>query len=168
MRMDWTPGWTRPVGRTLVGMTLALGVAGCATIIKGSTQKLAVASTPSAATVSIDGVSKGSTPVTIDLKRGAEYALRIDLAGYQPYEMKLTKGLNGWVWGNIIFGGPLGVIIDASTGAMYKVKPEAVNASLIRGDLTVRPGRDGLFIGVTLSADSSWDCIGNLTPVPSR
>ena len=147
---------------------LLLTLVACASIVHGSTQHVQVASTPSAATVTVDGASKGATPVTIDLKRGATYAVRIEMAGYQPYEMELKKKLSGWVWGNIIFGGPLGVIIDASTGAMYKVSPSAVDASLSRGELATLRSGNGLYIGVTLAADPTWERVGTLTPDTSR
>lgn len=44
--------------------------------------------------------------------------------------MPLSANLNGWYFGNILFGGPLGIlIVDPASGAMWKL-PESVNASL--------------------------------------
>lgn len=151
----------------LVLATLVVGA--CASILGGgSTQKVQVSSTPSAASVTVDGEAKGATPVTLDLKRGKEYMVRIQMAGYQPYEVKLTRALNGWVWGNIIIGGPLGVIIDASTGAMYKVKPGAVDASLSRGDMAALQKGELLYIGVALRAEADWEQIGTLEPASAH
>ncbi len=168
MQLHERPDVARAGARSLTLGALSLALSACASIIHGSNQKVQVASTPSAATVTLDGVNKGATPVLLELKRGAEYAVRIEMAGYTPYEMKLKRGLDGWVWGNIVFGGPLGVIIDATTGAMYKVKPGSVDAALSRGDLTSSRTRDRLHIGVTLHVDSSWERIGTLTPALSR
>lgn len=152
------------------GLALAtLAVGACASILGGgSMQKVQVSSTPAAASVSVDGEAKGATPVTLDLKRGKDYMVRIQMAGYQPYEVKLTRALNGWVWGNIIIGGPLGVIIDASTGAMYKVKPGAVDATLSRGDMAALQSGKLLYIGVTLRAEADWEQIGTLAPASAH
>ena len=34
------------------------------------------------------------------------------------------------VWGNVILGGIIGIIIDFSTGAVYKVKPDEISVGL--------------------------------------
>ena len=48
----------------LVGMAV-----GCATLMQGTTQEVGISSTPSRATVSVNGGERGTTPVAVDLKR---------------------------------------------------------------------------------------------------
>ena len=41
--------------------------------------------------------------------------------------------VEGWYWGNILFGGLIGmIIVDPATGAMYKLDTEAVDVSLVK------------------------------------
>src|SRR5262249_51894650 len=42
----------------------------------------------------------------------------------------LTRHVNGWVFGNLVIGGPLGTGIDAATGAIFEVEPDRVFATL--------------------------------------
>jgi hypothetical protein len=37
--------------------------------------------------------------------------------------MKITKTVNGWVFGNILIGGLIGIAIDAATGSMFSLRP---------------------------------------------
>lgn len=48
----------------------------------------------------------GTTPVIAKLERKQSHLVRLELDGYQPYETTLTKSVSGWVWGNLVFGGP--------------------------------------------------------------
>ena len=42
----------------------------------------------------------------------------------------MDSSLSGWYWGNIVFGGLIGMlIVDPATGAMYKL-PEGVSADM--------------------------------------
>ncbi len=85
------------------------------------------------------------------------------LEGYQPYEITLTKKSNGWVWGNIIFGGLIGLVVDASTGAMYKLTPEQVEANLKSNDTaSIITEGNTLYVAVTLKPVASWKKIGNM------
>ena len=85
------------------------------------------------------------------------------LDGYHPYELTLTKKSNGWVWGNIVFGGLIGLVVDASTGSLYKLSPEQVNADLkSNGTASISEGESSLFVAVTLKPDEAWQKIGNI------
>jgi hypothetical protein len=148
--------------RTAAGITL-LASAACGTIINGSKQNVSFASTPGGATVFVDNQQMGVTPVSLSLSRKDHHDVRLTLPGYQPYEIKLTRGLSGWTFGNIIFGGVPGVVIDAITGGLYKLSPDQVEAALVSG--TAMRSGDGLVVRVVLSADPSWEKIGQLEPV---
>jgi uncharacterized protein YceK len=150
--------------RRFIAITLvAASLSGCATIMHGSNQPVGISSTPTGAQVFVDNQPMGITPVTATLSRKDHHTVRVEMAGYAPYEMKLTRGVSGWVWGNLVFGGIPGLAIDAITGGLYKLTPTEVNATLTRPTATL----DGqaLMIAVVLSADPSWQKIGQLEPL---
>jgi hypothetical protein len=144
------------------GLTLAL--VACATIMQGSRQEVSFGSTPSSAALTIDGNQVGSTPYAAKLKRKDKHIVRIELAGYQPYELAMSRGTSGWVWGNIVFGGLPGLIVDAITGAMYKLKPEEVQAALAQQGARVDRQSDMLVVMVTMRPDPRWEPIGSMMP----
>lgn len=112
-------------------MALALVVlfVGCATIIHGTTQDIQVSSQPSGAVVRVNGTTT-TTPGVLKLERKRPYALVFEKEGYQPVEVHLKQTTDGWVFGNVIFGGIIGLVIDFSNGAAYKLTPSEVNAVL--------------------------------------
>lgn len=119
-----------------------LTLTGCATIISGSTQAITIKSVPEAAKLSItnksgEKIHTGETPATVTLKRGAgffqpqHYQVTLEKDGYQTKTVSVSGTLNGWYIGNLIFGGPLGIlIIDPLTGAMYSLTPSEVTTGL--------------------------------------
>jgi len=142
---------------------LVPGLTGCATIMDGSHQTIGFSSTPSNATVIVDGKVLGKTPLTEDLSRKDNHTVKITLAGYMPYEMTMTKKTNGWVWGNIVFGGLIGLVVDAAGGGMYKLTPEQLHAELQKqGNAAVTISDNNVLISVTLAPDPSWQKVGQL------
>ncbi|MFH1352763.1 MAG: PEGA domain-containing protein [bacterium] len=138
-----------------------VGIIGCATIIHGTRQGISISSTPSGASVTIDGRIEGKTPLMVDLSRKDRHLVKIELESCNSYEMYLNRSASGWVWGNIVFGGIPGLIIDAITGGLYKLTPEQVSAVLGKKSVYLLK-KDTIFITTVLSHDSSWEKIGNL------
>ena len=103
---------------------------GCATLFSGSNQTILIDSNPKKAKIEINGEKIGDTPFSAVLKRNNEYQVKIYLEGYKTYNMYLQKKINGWVFGNILLGGIIGIIVDAATGAMYNLSPKAINIDL--------------------------------------
>lgn len=155
LRKRWL--WLAPI----VGV-LPVVLAACATIMHGTTQEISVGSTPTGAKVLIDGKEVGKTPVVSELKRKDRHAVRIELDGYEPYELTMTRGTSGWVWGNIVFGGIVGLAVDAITGGMYKLNPEQIQSTLSRKDVAVTAQGDVLVIAVVLQPSPPWARIGTL------
>src|SRR4051794_37287453 len=116
---------------------------GCATIVHSGPRSVPVASTPPGAKVSIydrtnQVVMTNTTPFVASLPikagyfRGQSYRLVFEMPGYANSEVNLRPTLSGWYFGNIVFGGVLGmVIIDPLTGAMYNLSPERIEQPLI-------------------------------------
>ncbi len=147
-----------------VVLVVALGVAACASIMHGTGQKLNIASEPAGATVSVDDQVVGVTPVVAKLRRNDPHTILVKLDGYQPFQLRTTRHMDGWVLGNLVFGGPLGLIIDFTDGAAYKLKPKDIAAQLARTNANARVENGTLYVFLTREADSSWQRIGQLQP----
>ncbi len=156
-----------PVSLLLL-MTLPLLVA-CATIMHGTSQQIGVSSSPTGAQVTVDGMQHGVTPVVVDLKRNDRHTIRVAMAGYQPFEMDLTRSVSGWVWGNLVFGGLIGLAVDAISGGLYKLSPEQVTAQLQKSQMQVAAGGGQvLLVTVVLHPSAGMQRIGTLTPEAGR
>ncbi|WP_407478317.1 PEGA domain-containing protein [Elizabethkingia meningoseptica] len=145
----------------IFGFSTLLLTTSCATIVSGSKQTVNFTSTPSEATVLIDGVEVGKTPFETKLERKSVHSVVIKLDGYQPYETKLTKQFNAWYLGNILFGGIIGLVVDPITGAIYNLTPKQVNAQLAQGT-AFKKSKDGISIAVSLKVDENWTKVGQL------
>ena len=117
---------------------------GCASIVSKSSWPININSSPSEAKISIKDkkgieIYTGNTPATLKLKSGAgffskaRYQVTFEKVGYDKKVVPVEFKLNGWYFGNIIFGGPLGLlIIDPATGAMFKLETEFLNETLTK------------------------------------
>lgn len=135
---------------------------GCATIVHGTRQKMSIVSHPSNATVWVDLAYAGQTPIVVEMSRKNDHVVRIQLEGYEPYEAIFSKQISGWAFGNILFGGVIGLAIDAITGGLYYLTPEQMQAEL-RLNTPYASKTDESCIFVVLEPNSSWQKIGNLT-----
>lgn len=145
----------------------ALFLAGCATIMHGSEQEVSFNSNPSQADVTINGQDIGQTPVVADLDRGEKHSVEIALDGYEPYQLTITKGVSGWVAGNLVFGGLIGLVVDATSGGMYKLSPDEVQADLKDrrvGDLHNESDETGVYVKLVKTPRPDWEKLGELTP----
>ena len=117
---------------------------GCASIVSKSSWPITINSSPSEAKISIKDkkgieIYTGNTPATLKLKSGAgffskaRYQVTFEKVGYDKKVVPVEFKLNGWYFGNIIFGGPLVLlIIDPATGAMFKLETEFLNETLTK------------------------------------
>jgi hypothetical protein len=90
----------------------------------------------------------------------------MEMEGYYPYEMKIKREMDGWFLGNLLFGGLIGIIVDASNGAMYKLTPDQVVAQM--GKTTAMNSNktdDKIYVAVTLDIDPAWERIGTMEKV---
>ena len=96
----------------------ALTSSGCATIISGGgeTQSVRFTSSPRGAKVYVDDNYIGVTPTASALTRRDDHFVRMELAG-QVKTQDLHSGLNPWIFGNILLGGVIGIVVDAASGA---------------------------------------------------
>ncbi|MDD5272653.1 MAG: hypothetical protein PHU14_08045 [Methylovulum sp.] len=125
----------------VIALTLAL-LSGCASIVNHSPNPVTLTSVPSQAEFVVTNhqgkmVHSGTTPSTVTLKsdagyfRGEKYTLKLQKEGFSPQSTSLDAKLNGWYWGNFLFGGPIGLlIVDPLTGAMWSM-PETKSVVLV-------------------------------------
>lgn len=146
----------------LLGLSVLVLLTSCATIIHGSRQDVSIASNPSSAVVSIDGVEVGRTPLTTELSRKGHHAIKIELDGYMPFETQFTRKVDGWIAGNILFGGLIGLAVDAISGGMYKLTPEQLQAELRNGTARVNKTDKGMYFAVVLEPGADWEKVGQL------
>lgn len=144
----------------LAGTLLTL--TSCATIISGSKQTVNFQSTPSEATVYINDLEIGKTPIEKKLERKNNYNVVIKLDGYKTFETRISRKFNAWYIGNIVFAGIIGLIVDPITGAMYKLTPDQIKTELSEGTAFNTKGND-VFIAVKLKIDPSWEKVGQLS-----
>ncbi len=129
-----------PSSLALAGLLL---LAGCGSIIKGSTHEIAFTSNPTQANINIvdeDGnqVYNGKTPASVTLQKkrgyfsGKTYYVTVDKPGSQPFKTTLNTKVSAWyAAGNLAFGGLIGwLIIDPLTGGMWTISPEEVDATM--------------------------------------
>lgn len=112
-------------------------LAGCATLFGGGTsQSITIASEPSGMpfTVRLPNsgleVSAGTTPGTVQLPRRQEYVLDLSPNGFQPRSIAITRGVNGWLWWDLITPLWLGAAVDFGNGAAFKLEPAAIRVRL--------------------------------------
>ena len=113
-----------------LGIFSCLFASGCATIVKGTTQQIPVASEPTGARVSVDGSAAGTTPTAVTLSRKINHIVTIEKEGYQSESVAITKSMSAAVAGNIIAGGFVGWGVDAMTGAQYNLNPSTISVRL--------------------------------------
>ena len=134
---------TRRIGNATV-IVLILLSAGCASIVSRSTYRVPIRSSVDGTVVTIRDrrgniCATERTPTIVTLRSGsgffsrAEYTFTFEKDGYYGDIQKRTARMDGWYWGNLVFGGVLGlVIIDPITGAMFKLDENPVNVHLVR------------------------------------
>lgn len=144
-----------------------VSLVGCASIMHGGSQDVGISSSPSNAQVEIDGRNMGATPMTTSLKRKESHTVTISLPGYESYSATFTKHVSGWVWGNLLFGGIIGLAVDAGTGGLYYLTPDDVSAQLDRKADSELSDNAKLHVFVTLHPSSKWKKVGQLKTTAS-
>ena len=116
-------------------VTSSLG--GCATIIEGRSESIAVSSSPSGAHCDLERNGKRiavveQTPGSATVRKTKDdILLTCNLAGYRPASQYLHSGIASGTFGNIIAGGLVGWGVDSATGADNEY-PASVNINFTR------------------------------------
>lgn len=101
---------------------LLLTLSGCGTLFTGTEDVITFESRPPGARILVNGVEKGTTPLTIPVGRSLnETEITVLLRGYETRRFLLEKEFNRISilnFFNVLFWG-----IDAVTGAIYTYRP---------------------------------------------
>lgn len=108
----------------------ALFLSACSTVLNTTTQDVEIKSTPPNGKITIDGKKFGITPQKVNLERGVNHVVKIELDGFEAYETQLTRKISAWFWFNIFNGILPGVLTDMFTGSMYNLLPENLDVEL--------------------------------------
>ena len=133
------------ISGALVGLLLILTgmITGCATMMNSDTVGVPVYTTPPGAILRVAGKTYIS-PATVKVPRGqGNFVLTIEKDGYDPIEMTLSESADGWLWGNILTGGPIGLGVDLVTRDAYDISPETVDVALSKPDPAGRVRKNG-------------------------
>ena len=110
----------------IIAAVAALGIAvsGCASIIEGTTQSIAVTSPPTDGAKCVLKSSEGTYYVTTPgnamvHKTKNDLDVNCSRIGFKDAHTTIPSHFNGATAGNILAGGVIGLGIDAATGANY-------------------------------------------------
>lgn len=149
----------------LLGTSALLALTACASMVHGTTQQIGFTSSPARAKIIVDGHELGQTPLVADLERRREHVIRFELAGYQPFDTKMTRSVSGWIWLNFFATYMLTSLVDFASGAAYNLSPDLVTGQLIKPSSSsgmASPG--GIHVTFGTAADSSRTRAGPKQP----
>ena len=143
-----------PIMWVAVAFAIALTTTACGAIFNGTRQTITATSAPDKAKVTADPViGDYTTPASLSLERKNNYVLKFELDGYRPATFQVGRQMQGGILAlDILFTGLLGVVIDAATGAWYKLAPESAVVSLTKV-VADAPGPDSIQVYVTTGRD---------------
>jgi hypothetical protein len=113
----------------------ALGLlAGCASITRGTTDQVQILSEPPGANVQTSLGHACLTPCLLSIPRKDVFTVSFSKPGFHPVQFAVVKrvppeGAAGFA-GNILIGGVVGMVADATTGAAYDHCPNPVAVRL--------------------------------------
>ncbi len=116
--------------RRFAALLSIVALPGCATMMEGTGQSVSVATTPAGATCEMDraGTKLGMvnpTPGSLRIDKSKnDLDVTCSKPGYQQARTSTSPKFVGTTFGNIVFGGLIGVAVDAATGANYEYPSE--------------------------------------------
>lgn len=122
----------------LVSITTLLLTTSCASIFTKKTQEVSFKGIPGTTVIDKDkdriiteigSNGFGTGKFSKQLKKKHILATK---EGYKPREYEMGTKIQGWFWGNLVFGGLPGMAIDAATGKMMKFSDKLIDVTLTK------------------------------------
>lgn len=116
-------------------VVFGLSAAGCATIIEGTDQPVGLITTPPGATCNLTREGKviaqiAPTPGQVVIEKSKnDILIECTKEGYQRAQVIAKSTFTGTTFGNILLGGVVGAVVDASSGANNEY-PESINIQM--------------------------------------
>jgi hypothetical protein len=115
-----------------------LVLTGCATITQGTTDTLVIETKPTNAIARLSNERVCVTPCSIELPKNKALTIRFEKEGFESTQATVTPSMSGGggagMAGNVIFGGIIGAGVDATSGALKKLKPNPIKVNLVKED----------------------------------
>jgi hypothetical protein len=108
----------------------------CASIVRGSSEKLVIQSSPAGAEVRLSTGHSGLTPFQADVPRKGTILVTVSKAGYKELNTAIISSIDGGSLGlgtaaNFLFLPIVNDVVDYKTGANYSHKPNPLFVTLI-------------------------------------
>jgi hypothetical protein len=119
----------------VIALAAILPMCACATVVEGTSQTITLNTEPQGAECHLNRKGKeigaiAQTPGSVRIdKSGADITVTCTKDGYQETKVTSKSKFVGTTAGNIIAGGVIGIVVDATSGANY-VYPDAVQVAL--------------------------------------
>src|SRR6266852_1141010 len=102
----------------------------CATVTRGVHDKLSVLSDPPGANVTLSSGEEGVTPTKFVKSRRDNFTVTVSKAGYVPQTVNVESKVSATGGTAMAVGGPIGVGVDAVSGAYNSLYPNPVSVRL--------------------------------------
>ncbi|MBW3617232.1 MAG: translation initiation factor 2 [Proteobacteria bacterium] len=128
--------------KLIAALAACASLGACATITRGTSTNWQVQTDPVGASVATShGYNCPSTPCSIRMPRKSQFTATIAKPGYKTVEAniinRLSRGGGTGMAGNVLLGGPLGVGVDAVSGAALDLRPNPLVITMEPGSGTV-------------------------------
>lgn len=143
----------RGKGRIFIVAFFCTGLMACATVVRGTSESFSIITDPEGAQVTTTLETRESkkkrkkdenivpayykcqtTPCTLKLPRKSTFDVTISKQGYKTITHhighEVSTGGGAGLAGNALFGGIIGIGVDAGTGAMYDLTPSPLELAL--------------------------------------
>lgn len=117
----------------------SVNLSACATVLNGTSQPVEFKTEPAGAHAELVTGLKCDTPCEYSMKRGHDSRVTFTRDGYEPVTVYIQSRTGGGVAGNILAGGIIGGVVDASNGASNHLYPDPVYVRLVPVGSTEKP-----------------------------
>jgi hypothetical protein len=119
----------------VVSVVAAVATSGCATITRGTSEILVIATDPAGAMATISTGQTCKTPCALEMRRNHDYHVSLEKPGYERVDTDVRSQISGAgavaIAGNIVLGGLIGAGIDAATGGTKQLVPNPLSVNLV-------------------------------------
>lgn len=119
----------------LIAAFAVIGLSGCATVTRGTSETFVVTTEPAGAMVRLSTGETCVTPCALQKRRKHAFDVEIEREGYEPVSTRILPQVSGagatGMAGNVLIGGLVGLVVDASTGSAKDLRPNPLAVTLV-------------------------------------
>jgi PEGA domain len=120
--------------RTSGALLCFAALSACATITRGTRQAYVIETDPPGAQIALSTGLTCVSPCRLQLKRNREFSVTATMEGYQPAEARVDSvvraGGAAGMAGNLLVGGIIGGVVDATNGSMHDLRPNPLRIAM--------------------------------------